>query len=130
MWIELAEKFNIPIRCMHFTAPVKLCEHNDTVRALAGADFNPEKRGILPHSAFAGFRSRFKAPKVGEGFQDIVTIEFEVRLPFSLIYRSGTNLHNSFKAMKNNSVPGASIGYDRAQNIRLACPLILALHIQ
>lgn len=63
---------------MYFTAPVKLCEHNDTVRALAGADFNPEKRSILPHSAFAGFRSRFQEPKIGEGFEDIVRIEFQV----------------------------------------------------
>jgi predicted kinase len=33
-WVALAKKLNVPIRCIHFTAPVKLCEHNDTVRAL------------------------------------------------------------------------------------------------
>jgi predicted kinase len=33
-WVELAQAFQIPIRCVHFTASTRLCEHNDTVRAL------------------------------------------------------------------------------------------------
>lgn len=32
--MNLAKTYSIPIRCVHFTASVKLCEHNDTVRAL------------------------------------------------------------------------------------------------
>ncbi len=78
MWIELAKKLKIPIRCVYFSAPAKLCEHNDTVRALAMGSFNPEKRSILPHSAFAGFAARFKEPCIEEGFQDVTRIEFEV----------------------------------------------------
>ncbi|KAI4172241.1 MAG: hypothetical protein LQ343_003676 [Gyalolechia ehrenbergii] len=74
----LAQKFNVPIRCVHFTASSKLCEHNDTVRAIAGGEFNPDKRSILPHSAFASFASRFKQPKAEEGFQDLVPVEFQV----------------------------------------------------
>jgi len=35
-WIKLAGKFGIPVRCILFTANAKLCEHNDTVRALNG----------------------------------------------------------------------------------------------
>lgn len=34
-WIGLAKKLQVPIRLIHFTAPAKLCEHNDTVRALS-----------------------------------------------------------------------------------------------
>lgn len=86
VWVQLAHKFDIPIRCVHFTAPAKLCEHNDTVRGLADGNLNPEGRTILPHSAFSGFAARFKEPKVKEGFQDIVTIEFQVfsrQNPFS-----------------------------------------------
>ena len=78
VWIQLAQKSTIPIRCVHFTAPAKLCEHNDTVRALSGDVFNPEKRSILPHSAFSGFAARYKKPKVKEGFQDVITVEFQV----------------------------------------------------
>lgn len=33
-WIGLAAKLKVPIRLVHFTASTKLCEHNDTVRAL------------------------------------------------------------------------------------------------
>jgi len=35
-WVDLAKKVKVPIRLVHFTASAKLCEHNDTVRALAG----------------------------------------------------------------------------------------------
>ena len=78
VWVQLAQKIGIPIRCVHFTASTKLCEHNDTVRALSTSYFNPEKRTILPHSAFVSFAARFKEPKPNEGFQDIVTVEFQV----------------------------------------------------
>ena len=79
VWLDLGAKVGVPVRCVWFTAPSSLCQHNDTVRALAGEGldgFNPEKRLILPHSAFAGFRSRFKEPDVKEGFQDVVKVEF------------------------------------------------------
>lgn len=36
LWVKLGAKLNVPIRLVHFTAPAKLCEHNDTVRALTG----------------------------------------------------------------------------------------------
>ena len=78
VWVQLAQRFGILIRCVHFTASTKLCEHNDTVRALSTSHFNPEKRTILPHSAFVSFAARFKEPKLNEGFQDIVTVEFQV----------------------------------------------------
>ncbi|MCJ1258884.1 hypothetical protein MMC24_006718 [Lignoscripta atroalba] len=77
VWIQLAQKFGIPIRCIYFMAPLKLCEHNDTIRALNLDAFNPEKRTILPHSAFSAFTSRFREPQLKEGFQDIIRIQFE-----------------------------------------------------
>ena len=77
VWVALARNYKVPIRCVYFTAPVKLCEHNDTIRALAGHRFNPEQRAILPHSAFAGFRARLREPKVQEGFQDVIKVDFQ-----------------------------------------------------
>ena len=77
VWVKLASDYQVPIRGIHFTAPVKLCEHNDTVRALAGEAFNPEKRSILPHSAFHSFKARFKDPQVREGLQDVVKVDFQ-----------------------------------------------------
>lgn len=78
VWIQLAQRFNVPIRCVHFTASTKLCEHNDTIRAIAGGPFNPEQRNLLPHSAFSSFGSRYKQPKLEEGFQDVVPVDFQV----------------------------------------------------
>ncbi|MCJ1374282.1 hypothetical protein MMC20_005514 [Loxospora ochrophaea] len=77
VWVQLAQKIGIPIRCMHFTASPKLCEHNDTVRALNDGTLNPEKRSILPHSAFSSYAARFRQPELKEGFHDITRIEFE-----------------------------------------------------
>ena len=82
IWLDLGAKVGVPVRCVWFTAPSSLCQHNDTVRALAGEGlngFNPEERVILPHSAFAGFRSRFKEPDVKEGFQDVVKVDFQFK---------------------------------------------------
>ncbi|KAF2692285.1 PNK3P-domain-containing protein [Lentithecium fluviatile CBS 122367] len=77
-WVALAKKLDVPIRSVLFTAPTKLCEHNDIVRALnLGPDTNPEQRLLLPKSAFFGFMKRFREPKLAEGFQDIVKVDFE-----------------------------------------------------
>jgi predicted kinase len=33
-WVQVAQDFKIPIRLVRFTAAARLCEHNDSVRAL------------------------------------------------------------------------------------------------
>jgi len=76
-WIKLAQKLEVPIRCVYFAAPIKLCEHNDTVRALNQGVFNPEKRTILPRLAFTGYAARFTEPKLNEGFQEIIPVDFQ-----------------------------------------------------
>ncbi|KAH6657613.1 polynucleotide kinase 3 phosphatase-domain-containing protein [Truncatella angustata] len=77
-WVALAKKHNVPIRCVWFKTPIELCEHNDVVRAL-NKPMNPEARKALPKLAFNGFASRFREPKVKEGFQDVVEVEFKFR---------------------------------------------------
>ncbi|KAJ2893772.1 hypothetical protein MKZ38_008239 [Zalerion maritima] len=74
-WISLAGKHGVPIRCVWFKTPIALCEHNDAVRGL-NSHLNPESREILPKLAFNGFASRFKEPKLVEGFKEIVEIDF------------------------------------------------------
>lgn len=45
---------------------------------------NPEKRTMLPKMAFSGFVSRYREPKLEEGFQDITKVDFKVsRAPVS-----------------------------------------------
>ncbi|KAF1939758.1 PNK3P-domain-containing protein [Clathrospora elynae] len=80
VWITLAQKLNVPIRCVLFTASTKLCEHNDTFRALnMDPETNREHRTILPHAAFSGFSSRYREPKTSEGFAHVIVSEFQVR---------------------------------------------------
>lgn len=43
---------------------------------------NPENRPILSSMAFKGFKSRYHAPELNEGFQDITEVTFQVRLLF------------------------------------------------
>ncbi|KAH6986306.1 DNA kinase/phosphatase Pnk1 [Ilyonectria sp. MPI-CAGE-AT-0026] len=78
LWIDLAKKFGIPIRCVWFSTPLPLCEHNDAVRSM-NSSMNPESRQVLPKLAFNGFASRYKAPHTKEGFQDVVEFHFEFR---------------------------------------------------
>lgn len=78
LWIDLAKKFGIPIRCLWFSTPLPLCEHNDAVRSM-NSSMNPESRQVLPKLAFNGFASRYKAPHTKEGFQDVVELHFEFR---------------------------------------------------
>ncbi|KAH6684945.1 bifunctional polynucleotide phosphatase/kinase [Plectosphaerella plurivora] len=78
IWVDLAKKHDIPIRCVWFKTPLIVCEHNDAVRAL-NKSMNPESRVVLPKLAFNGFKSRFKEPKASEGFQDITEVEFRFR---------------------------------------------------
>ncbi|SCO78149.1 related to bifunctional polynucleotide phosphatase/kinase [Fusarium oxysporum] len=78
IWVELAKKFGISIRCVWFRTPLQVCEHNNAVRAL-NTTLNPESRQILPKMAFTGFASRFKPPQMKEGFQDITEVQFQFR---------------------------------------------------
>ncbi|OHE91870.1 polynucleotide kinase 3 phosphatase [Colletotrichum orchidophilum] len=78
VWVQLAAKHNVPIRCVWFKTPLHICEHNDVVRSM-NESLNPESRTALPRMAFNGFKSRFKEPKVKEGFQDITEVEFSFR---------------------------------------------------
>ncbi|OQO05235.1 hypothetical protein B0A48_09002 [Cryoendolithus antarcticus] len=76
-WVRLAQKLNVPIRVVHFTAPPKLCEHNDTIRALNSRETNPEARTMLPKMAFTGFTARYREPSLQEGYQDITKVDFK-----------------------------------------------------
>ncbi|KHN94351.1 DNA kinase/phosphatase Pnk1 [Metarhizium album ARSEF 1941] len=75
LWVEVASKAKVPIRCVWFKTPLYICEHNDAVRA-HNRSLNPEARPRLPKLAFTGFSSRYKAPQSKEGFQDIVEVDF------------------------------------------------------
>jgi len=39
---------------------------------------NPEHRTLLPKMAFTGFASRYREPRLEEGFEDMTEVEFKV----------------------------------------------------
>lgn len=75
-WIELSKQLKIPVRCLLFTADLKLCEHNEAVRIMNGKLHNPEGRTALPKIALISFPKRFQRPSLREGFQDITVVDF------------------------------------------------------
>ncbi|KAF8474989.1 polynucleotide kinase 3 phosphatase-domain-containing protein [Kalaharituber pfeilii] len=77
LWIGLAKKLSIPIRCIHLTTPLHVCQHNDAVQAFGGDIVNPEQQKALPKIAFSGYKSRFVEPQLDEGFVDITKIDFQ-----------------------------------------------------
>ncbi|KJR83120.1 bifunctional polynucleotide phosphatase/kinase [Sporothrix schenckii 1099-18] len=78
LWVDLAKKAGVAVRCVWFTTSPATCEHNDAVRALNKA-LNPDNREALPRIAFNGFFSRFREPKPAEGFADITQVAFAFR---------------------------------------------------
>ena len=78
-WIRMAQDFKIPIRCIHFATPPRVCEHNDCVRALNSTDTNPESRTMLPGIAFRSFTQRYTKPQVEEGLRDITEVNFHFK---------------------------------------------------
>ncbi|KAL1892651.1 DNA kinase/phosphatase Pnk1 [Sporothrix stenoceras] len=78
LWVDLAKKAKVPVRCVWFTTNPAICEHNDAVRAMNKA-LNPDNRDALPRIAFNGFYSRFREPKKEEGFVDITQVAFTFR---------------------------------------------------
>ncbi|EEP77071.1 conserved hypothetical protein [Uncinocarpus reesii 1704] len=78
-WIELAKKYNVPIRCIRLSTPQSICKHNNAVRAANPKieSLNPENRTLLPGIAFGDFTRRFQEPQISEGFKDIIHVDFQ-----------------------------------------------------
>ena len=76
IWVKIAQEFKIPIHCIHFTAPTRLCEHNNVFRVLSGKHANPEQRTLLPGIAFRSFSQRYTEPSASEGFESVIKANF------------------------------------------------------
>lgn len=80
IWVTVAKEAKVPIRCVWFQTNLAVCKHNDAVRVLnksLGADEIDRK--FLPRPAWTSFDTAFQAPKVEEGFQDIIEVPFKFR---------------------------------------------------
>jgi hypothetical protein len=106
-WTELAKSLEIPIRCVHFTAPSKLCEHNDAFRSIGGQKLEVRTHELrdavktMQHLLTLRFAARYSAPTLDEGFVDITKVDFEVRCRSisSRVRDSGTKAAATYMAL-------------------------------
>ncbi|KAI2293554.1 DNA kinase/phosphatase Pnk1, partial [Ophidiomyces ophidiicola] len=77
-WISMAKEHKVPIRCVYFSTPQDICNHNNAVRAANSKleSINPENRTFLPPVAFRDFLRRFEEPQLSEGLQEIIRVDF------------------------------------------------------
>lgn len=78
-WVELGQKHGVNVRCVVLEGDPGIAMHQDALRAFGGTLVNPEKRAALPPIAFSSFAKRWSAPKLSEGFQEILTVPFTFR---------------------------------------------------
>lgn len=74
-WISLANKHQVPIRCIWFKTQPAVAEHNNAVRAM-NKQLNFEARELVPKIAFKSYDKRFKEPQKSEGFAEVIQQEF------------------------------------------------------
>ncbi|WAQ85810.1 hypothetical protein PtA15_6A439 [Puccinia triticina] len=70
-YISTAQKLRCPIRCVFFTAPVELAQHNNVYRACIQAS-----RPLLPTLAFASYSKNLEEPSVDEGYDELKRVHF------------------------------------------------------
>lgn len=70
-YISTAQKLGCPVRCIVFTAPIELAQHNNVYRACVQAS-----RALLPTLAFLNYSKNFEEPSVDEGFTELKQVRF------------------------------------------------------
>ncbi|GBE82578.1 Bifunctional polynucleotide phosphatase/kinase [Sparassis crispa] len=73
-FVNLAQKSDVPIRCVVFNGSIELAWHNNLYRAYnlppSLVEKNP-KRDLVPYTAFTSFRAQYEEPQLNEGFTQI-----------------------------------------------------------
>lgn len=72
VYINIAKKYNLPVRCLVFTCPANLCKHNSYYRNL----MTDNKITVIPDIAYNIMKSKYEKPEISEGFTEIEEIEF------------------------------------------------------
>ncbi len=72
IYINIAKKNNINIRCFLFTCPLNLCKHNSHFRNFVTDGVIP----VIPNIAYNILNKKYVKPLIDEGFTSIDEIEF------------------------------------------------------
>jgi len=96
-YIDIAKKFDVPVRCFKFENSIDLAWHNNMYRAYCLAPStleNEAKRDKVPSIAYFGFQKNYEEPSVEEGFSEIVDVRWcfeggeEERRRWSVLHQS------------------------------------------
>lgn len=71
-WINLADKYGIPVRCFYFDTNEQLAKHLNEFREKIT---NGEQKHV-PKVGYNMYKKDFAEPKKSEGFSEVVTIKF------------------------------------------------------
>eukprot|EP01127_Copromyxa_protea_P000063 TRINITY_DN1005_c0_g1_i2.p1 TRINITY_DN1005_c0_g1~~TRINITY_DN1005_c0_g1_i2.p1 ORF type:complete len:542 (+),score=105.58 TRINITY_DN1005_c0_g1_i2:2337-3962(+) len=75
-WITLAKQYNIPVRVLLFDTPLEVAHHLNKYRE----KLTDGQTAAVPEIAYAVFKSRYEAPELSEGIQEITKVPFVVAL--------------------------------------------------
>lgn len=76
LYIDVAKKYGIKCRCMHFTTPKEVCIHNSYYR-------NYMTDGLtkaIPNMVYNMMNKKYEKPELTEGFYQIDTVKFSAEL--------------------------------------------------
>ncbi|KAF6764952.1 polynucleotide kinase 3'-phosphatase [Ephemerocybe angulata] len=77
LYIDIAKKNKIPIRCFYFTGSIDLAWHNNLYRAFVQPLAELEvRRDLVPYLAYVQFRDGFEEPGADEEFTEIKRVNF------------------------------------------------------
>ncbi len=83
VFLDIAKKYNVKCRCLHFTTPKEICVHNAYFRNYIT---NGSVKSI-PNLVFNMMNKKFQEPELSEGFYTIDKIEFTINLSKDLLNR-------------------------------------------
>ena len=69
-YIQLAKKYNLPVRAIYLDVPRELNDHLHVIRTILG------QKEHIPEIAYRNYNSNFQMPSLAEGFNDVITIGF------------------------------------------------------
>jgi len=80
-FLDIAKKYNIKCRCIHFTTPKEVCIHNAYFRNfITDGNIKP-----IPNLVFNIMNKKFQEPELSEGFYVIDKLPFVIDLPDNLL---------------------------------------------
>lgn len=70
LYIDIAKKHDVSIRCYWFQASIDLAMHNNAYRQAAGG------KKQVPKMAYTFYTKDFQEPTISEGFQQVKLVNF------------------------------------------------------